>query len=111
MPLMSPQQKLQSCSDSSTMRSNQPSFGTCLPRHMLKNLLMVQSRRSSLILLWAVLAVDMVAECINKHTSARAIHEMVARVPKKLGVVYQHVLESIIPGRNKPEDLLLFQWM
>ena len=53
----------------------------------------------------------MVARWFNNRESLEKIHQMLARVPKELGAVYEHILENVIEARNRARTLHLMQWI
>jgi ankyrin repeat domain-containing protein 50 len=68
-------------------------------------------KKASGVFQWASLIVPMVARWFNDGESLEKIHQMLARVPKELGAVYEHILENVIEARNRERTLHLMQWI
>lgn len=60
---------------------------------------------------WARLVVPMVLEQYDEGYSWDEIHEMLAKVPRELGDVYEHILNNIIKPERRKKTLHLMQWV
>jgi hypothetical protein len=60
---------------------------------------------------WARLVVTMVLEQYEGEESWDDIHLMLAKVPRELGSVYEHILNNIIKPERRKKTLHLMQWV
>lgn len=60
---------------------------------------------------WARLVVPMVLEQYEEGDSWEDIRQMLARVPRELGAVYEHILNNIIKPERWKRTLHLMQWI
>ena len=60
---------------------------------------------------WARLVVPMVVRWLNDGEALEEIHQMLGRVPKELGDVYEHILKNVIEARHQARTLHLMQWI